>query len=46
MQEDGTTDEAGLASSHQTRIYGLSVKRMDELYEPLSSFYLTDMQLL
>lgn len=46
MQEDGKTDEVGLASFHQTFIYGQSIKRMYELYEPLSSYYLTDMQLL
>ncbi len=46
MQEDGRTDEVGLASFHQTFNYGHSIKRMYELYEPLSSYYLTDMQLL
>lgn len=46
MQEDGRTDEVGLASFHQTLISGRSVKVLYELHEPLSSYYLTDMQLL
>lgn len=39
MQEDGRTDEAELASFHQTFIYGHSVKMMCELSEPLSSLH-------
>lgn len=46
MQEDGRTDELGLASVHQTFMYVHSIKMTYELYEPLSSYYLTDMQLL
>lgn len=46
MQHDGRTDEVGLASFHQTFIYGHSIKVMYGLYEPLSPRYLTDMQLL
>lgn len=46
MQDDGTTDEVRLASCHQTLIHGHSTKMMDERYEPPSSYYLTDMQLL
>lgn len=46
MQEDGKTDEMELASFHQTFINGRSIKVLYELHEPLSSYYLTDMQLL
>lgn len=46
MQGGGRTDEMGLASFHQTFIYGCPTKMMNELYEPLSSYYISDMQLL
>lgn len=45
MQEDGRTDEKGLASFHQTFVYGRSIKMMNEL-ELLSLYHFTDMQLL
>lgn len=46
MQEDGRTDEEGLASFHQTFVYGRSIKMMYELDELLPLYHFTDMQLL